>query len=272
MNLLDVLFSGSNAERLSALIMLLYRIPAVLIALTMHEVAHGYVAKRCGDNTAAYMGRLSLNPLDHLDPIGTVCMALFGFGWAKPVPVNTRNFKNYRRDDLMVSLAGITVNLILFVISTLIMFLINRIMMSPELWEIWPVKDFLSFEGIGFNLTLNKEYYASGSYSLYLEFFEEYMRFPWLLYIQRFFMIFSMINLGLAVFNLLPVPPMDGWRVANVIAHGRLSVSPRVAEIIKIVFLIVLWRTDFISNILSRAMYFVQGGLLDGLLLLFGLK
>lgn len=76
---------------------LLLRIPIILIALTVHECAHGWVAYRCGDPTAKNLGRLSLNPLKHLDPFGTICMFLVGFGWARPVPINTRNFRNPKR-------------------------------------------------------------------------------------------------------------------------------------------------------------------------------
>ena len=90
--LLSIL-SQLQSDPVSTLIALLYRVPAVLIALTLHELAHGYVALRCGDPTAQMMGRLSFNPLRHLDPVGTAFMLLFGFGWARPVPVNPRNFK-----------------------------------------------------------------------------------------------------------------------------------------------------------------------------------
>ena len=81
---------------------MLYRAPAVLLALTLHEFAHGYAALKAGDLTAKRMGRLSLNPLKHLDPIGTVSLFLLGFGWAKPVPVNPNNYRNPRRDDIVV--------------------------------------------------------------------------------------------------------------------------------------------------------------------------
>ena len=79
-----------------ALIVFLLTVPSMLIALTFHEVAHGFVAYKCGDPTAKYMGRLTLNPIKHLDPIGTLLMLLVGYGWARPVPVNSRYFKNPR--------------------------------------------------------------------------------------------------------------------------------------------------------------------------------
>lgn len=90
----------------TVLIKLLFRVPAILIALTVHEFAHGWTARRLGDNTAERMGRLTLNPLAHLDLFGTL-MLLFGpFGWAKPVPVNPRNLRNPRRDMVWVAIAG----------------------------------------------------------------------------------------------------------------------------------------------------------------------
>ena len=79
------------------LIFLLLALPGRLLALSCHEAAHAYVANRCGDPTARLMGRMTLNPFKHLDPIGALCMLIFGFGWAKPVPINTRYFKNPRR-------------------------------------------------------------------------------------------------------------------------------------------------------------------------------
>ena len=96
------------------LLFMRYRAPAVLIALTLHEYAHGYMAYRAGDPTAKQLGRLSFNPLKHLDLWGTISMFLIGVGWAKPVPVNPRNFRNGRRDHIMVALAGVVTNLIMF--------------------------------------------------------------------------------------------------------------------------------------------------------------
>ena len=105
---------------LDTLLSLLISLPGVFLALSAHEAAHGWVAYKCGDPTAKMMGRITLNPLRHLDPIGFLCMLFAGFGWAKPVPVNPNNYRNYRKDDLKVSLAGITANLILFVFGFMI--------------------------------------------------------------------------------------------------------------------------------------------------------
>ncbi|MDK1030483.1 MAG: site-2 protease family protein [Planctomycetia bacterium] len=95
------------------LLEIVIRAPVVLFALTIHEFMHGYVAYRCGDPTAHNMGRLTLNPLPHLDPIGTLCLFLGPIGWAKPVPVNPFNFRHPRRDYILVSIAGPGSNFIL---------------------------------------------------------------------------------------------------------------------------------------------------------------
>ncbi len=91
---------------------LLYTLPAILIGLTVHEWAHAFAAYKLGDPTAKNLGRMSFNPFSHFDVFGFLSLLLLGFGWAKPVPVNPRNFKNFKRDDIIVSLAGVTMNLI----------------------------------------------------------------------------------------------------------------------------------------------------------------
>ena len=105
---------------------LLYMLPALLLGLTLHEWGHAYAAYRCGDPTARNLGRMSLNPLDHFDIIGTLCLLFLGFGWAKPVPVNPRNFKNYKRDDVIVSLAGVTMNFLQVVFFSALFILLGR--------------------------------------------------------------------------------------------------------------------------------------------------
>ncbi len=95
-------------------------VPA-LFAIILHEVAHGYVAEKFGDPTARLLGRLTLNPIKHLDPIGTIAIFIFGFGWARPVPVNPGNFRHPRRDMIWVAIAGPTTNLILAILSALLL-------------------------------------------------------------------------------------------------------------------------------------------------------
>lgn len=101
---------------------LLYVLPAILIGLTVHEWAHAFAAYKMGDPTAKNLGRMTLNPLAHIDPFGFLMLIVVGFGWARPVPVNPRNFKNFRRDDIIVSLAGIAANCVVAFLATLIFY------------------------------------------------------------------------------------------------------------------------------------------------------
>lgn len=99
---------------------LLLSLPGLLIALSLHEFAHGYAAYKMGDSTAKLDGRLSINPLHHLDPIGALCLLLFRFGWAKPVPVNPYNFRNHKAGIIVVSLAGVVMNFLVALVFAFI--------------------------------------------------------------------------------------------------------------------------------------------------------
>ena len=100
----------------------LYMLPGVLIGLTVHEWAHAFAAYKLGDPTAKNLGRMKLNPIAHIDPFGFLCLLLVGFGWAKPVPINPRNFKNYKRDEILVSLAGIGTNFLAAFLFTFVFY------------------------------------------------------------------------------------------------------------------------------------------------------
>lgn len=273
------ILSQLQSDPMGTLIALLYRVPAVLIALTLHELAHGYVALRCGDPTAQMLGRLSFNPLKHLDPIGTVFMFLFGFGWARPVPVNPRNFKNFRRDDLLVSIAGVIMNFLLFFVAMLAMTGVNQLLWTKETWGQGPlttIRDFLSFDGMNFYAVFSGQGYIvlqkalTGGY--YVGDAALFLKTPWLLYVQRFLMNFSMVNLGLCLFNLLPIPPLDGYHVVNdIFLRGRLHIPARVMNILVVALLVVCFATDFFSGLVGQAIYFVQHGVLSAILWLFGM-
>ena len=151
---------------------------AALIALTLHEYAHGYAAYKLGDNTAKAMGRLSLNPIHHIDPIGALCMVLFHFGWAKPVPINPRNFKNPRRDMMLSSLAGPVSNLLIAIVATFL-------------------EAGASFV---FSVAATKGNVTESNYYFYYA-------------AVLFFYCFAYLNFSLAFFNLIPCPPFDGSRI-----------------------------------------------------------
>ena len=261
------LLSQLQSDPMGFLINFLYRAPAVLIALTLHELAHGYTALRCGDPTAEMMGRLSFNPLKHLDPIGAVCMLLFGVGWARPVPVNPRNFRHFRRDELMVSAAGIVTNLLLFLVGTLFMALGVRLMLPVgELGK--DVGSFmLRFDSAGFYDLMTGGALYDGQLLTMLG-----AQYTWIAYILRFLCNFTMINLSLALFNLIPFPPLDGYRLADaLVLRGRLHLSGRAMQICMVAFLALNYFTDFVSQGLYRVMIAVQSGVLWAILPLFGM-
>jgi len=159
--MLGLIQTGSDIYQTLAL--LAFYIIAVLSALILHEVAHGLVALWCGDPSAKYAGRLSLNPAKHLDGFGTLCFLLFGFGWAVPVPINSMNFKNRKKGCVLVSLAGITVNLFLAFVASffyvllagsvwqylfMYIFLINIVLATFNLLPIAPLDGFNLIESL----------------------------------------------------------------------------------------------------------------------------
>ena len=243
-------------------IYLAYFAVAVLLTLMLHEIAHGYVAYRCGDPTAKMLGRLTLDPRKHLDPIGTISLVLLGFGWAKPVPINPRNFQGNRvRCDFLVSIAGIVTNLTLFIVSLLLAVVISPILWRPEVIAAnGGAAAFVEMNGIGYSILL------SGAGSEYAQF----MQHPWLMHIQRFLLLFYSMNIMIAVFNLLPIPPLDGFHVFNdLLLKGRLTMNPQFMRGAQIVFLLLIF-----SGVLGTGLLYVtqavQGGVLNLFLLILG--
>ncbi len=229
------LLNGLTTDPVGTLITLLYMAVVILLSLILHECAHGYAALRCGDPTARWMGRLTLDPRKHLDPYGTICMVILGVGWARPVPVNPRNFRHYRRDYILVSLAGIAMNLALCLLSLCIAALLCRALWVPEFLS--SVRE--SSQGAAlldvYHYGIANAIYG-GSYVGY----DLMMQSTALAWVQRLFLMLAQTNLGLAIFNLIPVPPLDGYRFLDeFVFHGRLSLNPQTMQIIHVVFLVI---------------------------------
>ena len=189
-------------------------LPVLLFSIVLHEVAHGWVALREGDDTAYMLGRITLNPLPHVDLFGTVLMPLllwvsnagFLFGWAKPVPINPRKFRNYRRGDIRVSLAGVTVNALLAVGFVLLIALFGAIgQAAPG---------------------------AAGTIDL----------------LVRMAHFGVLINLVLVLFNLIPIPPLDGSHVLYHLLPPR--VGARYRELGRFGILILLGIMFFAPGLL----------------------
>lgn len=290
-NRVETYIAELQADPAGFLITMAYTWGVILFSLILHECAHGYMALRCGDPTAKMLGRLSLNPARHLDPIGTLCMFLFGFGWAKPVPVNPRNFRNYRRDDFLVSIAGVSVNLMIFLVSVLLSCMLNRVMMGTETLALLRdaydvgVEPFVSpFYNVGAFLmdgdwAALAEFYPavyggdlhSGIYIREgMDALQEVLAVPELLYVQRLLLLLAQVNLTLAIFNLMPLPPLDGFHVFNdILLKGKLQLDYRAHQVTRII-LIALLLTGVLSKVLSAGVTTVYEGVLKSMLMLTG--
>ena len=231
MALLVVVAIASYASNPTELLDLVLTIPAVLIAITFHEFAHAFVADKLGDDTPRRQGRLTLNPLAHLDPIGSVLLIVAGYGWGKPVEINPRNFNrkvSMSAGNALVSIAGPAMNFLLSIVFAIIYVAIMKF--APT---------FL-FTQAG-NITMLVIEYA------------------------------IVINVGLGVFNLIPLPPLDGSKILiHFLPYKAKEWFEKYSQLFYIVFL-VLWWTGIASQVISPAINGAYRGLMSLVGKLFGM-
>lgn len=209
-----------NLPATEMLMLVLAYLIAIVFALMCHELAHGFVAYKCGDKTAKLEGRLSLNPAKHLDLWGSISFLFVGFGWAKPVPVNPLNFRNYKRDMALVSISGVITNILLAFLAVPLFMLCSRL--DPS------------------NLF-----------------------FVFLTYLTMFLVV---INISLAVFNLLPIYPLDGFNFINTFLKYGNKFSQFMYKYGSIILLVLI-----ITGLFGFAFNYVANGILDLFLMFWGL-
>jgi len=207
---------------------LIYQLPGLIIALTLHEYAHAKMADKLGDPTPENQGRITLNPLAHLDPMGTICLLFAGFGWGKPVQINPSNFRQPTKDEAKVSAAGPIMNFIIAIVSFFIYLLIIFILMKTK-----------SYESA---IKLNQE---TGAFYNSISFDSKIM----VVLTIITYTIFTNISLGL--FNLLPFPPLDGSKIFRAILKGKARDFLYTIENYSFIIITILFITKIPSIILS---------------------
>ena len=221
-----MLFDILNGGR-EGLITALLCLPVILFSLSFHEAAHGYVAYKLGDPTARNLGRLTLNPMKHLDPFGALAMLLIGFGWAKPVPIVARNFKNPRWGMGISAIAGPVSNLILGIVGCVLFSAADaawgyEIKMAQPLGQSMPILKWSLWELAG---------------------------------------IFTIMNFALMAFNLIPIPPFDGSRFAYLLLPSKWYFKVMKYEQTLMIVIIVAFLALSYANI--NPVGFVAGGLMN---------
>lgn len=199
-------------------------VPVLLFSFVLHEFAHAWVAYRQGDPTGYNLGRVTLNPIPHIDLFGTILVPAiliatnsgFLIGWAKPVPVVSRNFRNYRRGDILVSIAGVTANFLIALTCTLLMVALTYVARAVP-------------PGAG-----------------------------WVQPIEQMLLVGIRLNFILVVFNLLPVPPLDGSRLIYHLLPARIGVWYRSVERYGFIVFVLLLMTGTISFLLAPALLLEQ--------------
>lgn len=221
-----------NLNSTNAILAMLFTIPGVLIAITFHEFAHAIVADKLGDDTPRSEGRISLNPLTHIDPIGFVMLLFAGFGWGKPVHVNPRNYNrtmSMDKADAIVSVAGPAMNFILAIAFAIIYFSIYK------------------FAG--------NAIYLSQAGSI----------------IMQMIIYTITINIGLGVFNLIPLPPLDGSKIIKPLLSYNAKTWFESNEKIFYAIFIILWITNIAGMIISPIIGGIYSGLMNVGMLLFNI-
>lgn len=206
---------------------LIYFVPVLLISFPIHEFSHAYTAYKLGDNTAKLAGRLTLNPIKHLDPLGTILLLIVGFGWAKPVPINPLNFRNRREGMALTAVAGPVSNLFLATISLIIFKYLN-------------VANSFSSYNYSFGLVYN--------------------------YFLNFLIFMVIINISLSIFNLIPINPLDGSRILAMFLPEKLEFALyKYEQIITLVLFLFLFTGliggplgFIINNVIKNLVSFVN--------------
>jgi len=218
------MFDASIAETIQRIALV---VPGFLLAITVHEFTHGYVALRLGDPTAKAAGRLTFNPLSHLDPIGTIFLVLTQIiGWAKPVPVDPRFFRNPRTDMMWVSLGGpaanITTAVAVAVVLHAILFVVRGLVVGQAaFFFLWPIVQILQYA--------------------------------------------VLINVALAIFNLVPIPPLDGSKILAGLLPDEMAYQMERLEPYGFIILVLLLFTRILDYVIIPPIRFVAGLLLYGL-------
>lgn len=203
---------SSYLTDINAILGLLYTIPGVLIAITFHEFAHAKAADKLGDDTPRMEGRLSLNPLSHIDPIGFIMLLFAGFGWGKPVNVNPRNYNRditMEKADAIVSIAGPAMNIVLAIVFTIIYFVIYK---------------------IGGTILSSSTIVSI---------------------IMQMLIYTITINIGLGIFNLIPLPPLDGSKILKPFLPYNAKTWFEDNERIFYIIFVILWITGIAGTIIS---------------------
>lgn len=198
---------------------LIYTIPAVLIAIVLHEWAHGFISYKLGDPSPKAEGRLSLNPLKHLDPVGTLCLLFFRFGWAKPVQVNPNYYKDRKMGMMWTALAGPIMNFIISFLTILIVIIILKLFPNFILTD------------LGY-------------------------------YVYNVLLVTSFLSISLGVFNLIPIPPLDGSKILFAILPEDMYFAYMKYERYGMILLVILLYSGVFSMILSPLTTGIYNGMI----------